>query len=40
MASLQFLCNTRNGKAKNNTELSYSVFKLGYLFIYLFVCFS
>lgn len=37
MASLQFLCNIQNCKAKNNIELSYSVFKLGNLFIYLFV---
>lgn len=37
MVPLQFLFNTQNYKAKNNIELSYSVFKLGNLFIYVFV---
>lgn len=37
MAPLQLLFNTQNCKAKNNMELSYPVFKLGSLFIYLFV---
>lgn len=37
MVPLQFLFNTQNCKAKNNIELSYSVFKLGNFFIYVFV---